>query len=129
MNEEPTSRNSGPPSMPLCLNLHNANVILQSSDKVNYRVHKLVLALCSPFFEDMLSLPQPPDDEIVDGLPVVQLSEDSGVLNCLVSLLYPILPVIPGSYKQVFTLLTACQKYDMVSLQSFIRTEVQCGSQ
>ena len=128
MNEEPTSRNSGPPSMPLCLNLHNANVILQSSDKVNYRVHKSVLALSSPFFEDMLSLPQPPDDEIVDGLPVIQLSEDSGVLNCLVSLLYPILPVIPGSYKQVFTLLTACQKYNMVSLQSFIRTEVQCGT-
>ena len=112
----------------LCLNLHDANIILQSSDKVNYRVHKSVLALTSPFFEDMLSLPQPPDDEIVDGLPVVQLSEDSGVLNCLVSLLYPIPPVIPGSYKKVFALLAACQKYDMASLQSYIRTEVQRGT-
>ena len=76
----------------------------------------------------MLSLPQPPDDETVDGLPVVQLSEDAGVLNCLVSLLYPISPVIPSSYQKVFALLAACQKYDMVSLQSYIRTEVQRGT-
>ena len=76
----------------------------------------------------MLSLPQPPDDEIVDGLPVVQLSEDSGVLNCLVSLLYPIPPVIPSSYKKVFALLTACQKYDMVSIQSRIHAEINRGT-
>ena len=128
MDEEPTSGNSGPSSVPLCLNLHDANVILRSSDKVNYRVHKSVLALSSPFFEDMLSLPQPPDEEIVGGLPVVQLSEDSCVLNCLVSLFYPISPVIPGSYKKVFALLAACQKYDMVSIQSRIRAEINRGT-
>ena len=128
MDDQPTSRNSGPSSVPLCLNLHDANVILWSSDKVNYRVHKSVLALSSPFFEDMLSLPQPPDNEIVDGLPVVQLSEDSGVLNCLVSLFYPISPVIPGSYKKVFALLAACQKYDMVSIQSRIHAEINRGT-
>ena len=81
--------------------------------------------MSSPFFEDMLSLPQPPDDEAVDGLPVVQLSEDSGVLNCLISLFFPISPVIPGSYEKVFALLAACQKYDMVSIQSYIRSEVR----
>ena len=101
--------------------------MVRSSDQVNFRVHKSVLAMSSPFFEDMLSLPQPPDGEIVDGLPVVELSEDAGVLNCLISLFYPISPVIPGSYQKVFALLAACQKYDMVSIQSYIRAEIQRG--
>jgi hypothetical protein len=51
--------------------------------------------MSSPFFKDLLSLPQPPDDELVDGLPVVQLSENADLLNSLISLLYPIPPVIP----------------------------------
>ena len=92
---------------------------------MNFRVRKSLLALSSPFFEDLLSLSQPPGDELVDGLPVIQLPEDAGLLNCLVSLLYPIRRVIPGSYEKVFALLNACQKYDMVSIQSNIRDEVK----
>ncbi len=83
--------------------------------------------MSSPFFKDLLSLPQPPDDELVDGLPVIQLSEDAGLLNSLISLFYPIYPVIPDSYEKVFTLLAACQKYDMESVQSDIRDEIKLG--
>ncbi|KAI9466653.1 hypothetical protein BJY52DRAFT_1208247 [Lactarius psammicola] len=125
---EPTSENSGPPSLPLCLDIPDANIILRSSDQVNFRVRKSILAMSSPFFKDLLSLPQPPDDELVDGLPVVQLSEDAGLLDCLISLLYPIPPVIPGSYEKVFALLAACQKYDMVSVQSIIRAWIKLGT-
>ena len=83
--------------------------------------------MSSPFFDDLFSLPQPPDDELVDGLPVVQLSEDADPLNTLVSLLYPIPDVIPGSYEKVFALLAACQKYEMVLLQSYIHDQVKLG--
>ncbi|KAH9167991.1 hypothetical protein EDB89DRAFT_1994441 [Lactarius sanguifluus] len=83
--------------------------------------------MSSPFFKDLLSLPQPPDDELVDGLPVIQLSEDAGLLNSLISLLYPIPHVVPSSYEKVFALLAACQKYDMESVQSHIRAEIKCG--
>ena len=78
-----------------------ANLIIRSSDLINFRVHKPVLAMASPFFEDLLSLPQPSDSEIIDGLPVVQVSEDSELLNSLISILYPIHAVIPKSYKKV----------------------------
>ncbi|KAH9058073.1 hypothetical protein EDB87DRAFT_1811233 [Lactarius vividus] len=126
--EEPTtSENSDPSFMPLRLKLPDANIIVRSSDQVNFRVHKSLLAMSSPFFDDLLSLPQPPDGEIVDGLPVVQLSEDADLLNSLVSLLYPVPPVVPGSYEKVFALLAACQKYDMVSIQSYIRDEIKRG--
>jgi hypothetical protein len=80
--------------------------------------------MASPFFADLLSLPQPPDSESVDGLPVVRLPEDAELLNSLFSMLYPIRPGIPDSYDKVLHLLAACQKYDMVQIQSSIRTEV-----
>ena len=84
--------------------------------------------MSSPVFKDLFSLPQPPDDELVDGLPVLQLAEDAGLLNSLISFLYPIAPVIPGSYEAVFALLSTCQKYDMLFIQSYIRTEVKRGT-
>jgi hypothetical protein len=89
-----------------------------------------VLALSSPFFKDLLSLPQPTEEELVDGLQVVRLSEpeDAGLLTSLVSLLYPVPPVIPGSYEKVFALLAACQKYEMESIQSYIRAEIIRGT-
>ena len=65
--------------------------------------------MASPFFKDLLSLPQPSDSESVDGLPVVQLSENSELLNCLVSILYPVRTVIPNSYDKVLYLLATCQ--------------------
>jgi hypothetical protein len=88
-----------------------------------------VLALSSPFFKDMLSLPQPlaPDAEIVDGLPVVTLPENAGLLNSLIPLLYPITPVIPDSYQKVFALLAICEKYEIESVESNIRSAMKQG--
>ena len=82
----------------------DANIIIRSSDLVDFRVHKSVLAMASPFFRDLLSLPQPFDSESVDGLPVIELSEDSELLNSLISLFYPVCTVIPSSYKKVLYL-------------------------
>ena len=80
--------------------------------------------MASPFFKDLLSLPQPSDSESVDGLPVISFLEDAEVLNSLVSMLYPVHPVIHDSYDKVLHLLSACQKYDMVQIQSSIRAQV-----
>ena len=79
----------------------DANFIIRSSDNVNFRVHKSVLALASPFFKDLLSLPQPSDGETFDGLPIVQLSETSELLSSLVSMFYPVPMVMPDSYEKV----------------------------
>ena len=107
----------------------NADVILQSSDLVHFRVHKSVLVASSPFFSDMFSLPQPPNDTAVDELPVVHLPEDAEVLNSLISMLYPVPPEMPRSSDNILALLAAATKYDMDAAQSSIRSEVsRCGS-
>ncbi|KAH9020949.1 hypothetical protein EDB85DRAFT_2120444 [Lactarius pseudohatsudake] len=103
----------------------HADVMIQSSDLVNFRVNKVVLSVSSPFFADMFSLPQPPDNDVVDGLPVVRLSEDAELLSRLLTMLYPVPSVVPDSYDKAVELLAVCQKYDMAGIQSSIRTEIK----
>lgn len=103
--EDPQAQiNSAIPRLEL-FDVSDANLIIRSSDLVEFRVHKLVLAMASPFFKDLLSLPQPSDSESVDGLPVVSLSEGSELLNSLISMLYPVPTVMPNSYEKVLYLL------------------------
>ena len=111
--------------LPDHLNMANADIIIQSCDFINFRVHKLVLSMSSPFFNVMFSLPQPSDQEVVGGLPVVRLSEDAEVLTCLLTMLYPIPSMIPKSYDRTLMVLAASQKYDMDGVQSRIRAEIQ----
>ena len=103
----------------------DADIVIQSCDLINFRVHKSALSLSSSFFGDMFSLPQPSDNKSVDELPVVRLSEDAEVLNSLLTMLYPIPSVMPISYDKSLMLLVASQKYDMVGIQSRIRAEIQ----
>jgi BTB/POZ domain len=109
------------------LDVPDANLVVQSSDLVNFHIHKSVLAMASPVFRDLFSLRQPLGSESVDGLPVVKLTEDAELLNSLFSMLYPVRLVIPDSYEKVLYLLAACQKYDMDQVQSIIRAEVNRG--
>ena len=102
----------------------NADVILQSSDLVNFRVHKSVLAMSSPFFSDMFTLPQPPNGTAPDELPVVHVSEDAVILNSLISMLYPVPSEIPNSSDDTLALLAAAAKYDMDTIRSSIRAEI-----
>jgi hypothetical protein len=108
--EDPQAQIKSTTTPPETFDVPDANFIIRSSDNVNFRVHKSVLAMASPFFEDLLSLPQPSDGESVDGLPVVQLSEDSELLNSLISMFYPVHTVMPNSYEKVLYLLATCQR-------------------
>jgi hypothetical protein len=114
------------PSPPKYSDMPNADIILRSSDLVNFRIHRSVLVTSSPFFRDMFSLPQPSNDVAPDGLPVLHLSETAEVLDSLISMLYPVSPEIPHSIDSILALLAATDKYDMGAVQSFIRAEVSC---
>jgi hypothetical protein len=72
----------------------------------------------------MFALPRPPKNEMVNGLPVVDISEDAELVRSLITILYPIPSEIPASYDRILALLAAAQKYDMGAVQSSIRAEV-----
>jgi hypothetical protein len=72
-----------------------ADVILRSSDNVDFRVFRLLLSLASPIFNDMFAMPQASEkindnnQEMKDGLPIIQLAEDSQTLSKLLITCYP----------------------------------------
>jgi hypothetical protein len=110
--------------LPEGLNMQGADVILRSSDLVSFRVHKSTLVISSPFFNHKFSIPQPLDGEVIDGLPVVHVSENSELLHSLLTLLYPIPSVMPDSYEKTLAFLSASQKYDMPTALSTVRSEI-----
>jgi hypothetical protein len=104
--------------------MQGADVILRSSDLVSFRVHKSILAMSSPLFDDMFSLPQSCDDQVIDGLPIVHVFEDAEILHSLLTALYPTPSVIPDSYEKTFALLAVAQKYDMPTVLSTVRSKI-----
>ncbi|KAH9174332.1 hypothetical protein EDB89DRAFT_2067639 [Lactarius sanguifluus] len=120
----------GPPAvslpLPEYLDLSEADIIVRTPDLTTFRSHKAVLASSSSVLRNMLSLPQPPNSEMIDGLPVVDISEDAVLVRSLITILYHIPSDLPASYDRILVLLAAAQKYDMVTVQSYIRAEIAC---
>ncbi|KAI6141712.1 hypothetical protein BKA82DRAFT_927412, partial [Pisolithus tinctorius] len=71
----------------------NAEVILRSSDNVDFRVFRCNLSLASPVFKDMFTLGAPVHGEHPpnpSSLPVVPVSETGSALDALPRLIYPL---------------------------------------
>ncbi|OAX40155.1 hypothetical protein K503DRAFT_768835 [Rhizopogon vinicolor AM-OR11-026] len=104
-----------------------ADVILRSSDGIDFRVFKLFLILASPFFEAMFELPQPAvgtSDDTKDGLPVIRMQEDSKTLDIFLRFFYPsTLSEDPSfeSLTDVMAVLTAARKYSLDLLERKVR--------
>ena len=105
-----------------------ADVILRSSDNIDFRVFKLFLSLASPVFETMFGLPQPsegadPDEETKDGLPVVSVSEGSKTLDALLRFCYPsTLAEDPSLDDFTFAteILEAAKKYSLDAIERIV---------
>ncbi|KAI6149641.1 hypothetical protein BKA82DRAFT_920403 [Pisolithus tinctorius] len=105
-----------------------ADIILRSSDDVDFRVFKLFLSLASPFFETLFDLPQPSDEmstdvEFKDGLPVVPVSEDSKTLDPLLRFCYPCTlsedPVLED-FRDIVNVFEAAKKYSLDAIESTV---------
>ena len=91
----------GPKTAPAPFNkLNGPNIILRTSDLVDFRVRDGVLAESSLFFDDMFSLPPVPngqqqqggqnDQEYVDGIPVIVVSETGRTIDNVLRFCYPV---------------------------------------
>lgn len=86
---------------PFPFNKQNADVILRSSDLMDFRVHKAILAEAFITFENMFALPQREavsgagsesdscSGPFKDGLPIVEMEEDNQTLDILLRMCYP----------------------------------------
>ncbi|TFY52019.1 hypothetical protein EVJ58_g10249 [Rhodofomes roseus] len=109
-------------------NSPHADVILRSSDGMNFRVRKAILAEASPFFETMFSLPNGAEQpahtggsDAQPGLPVVPMSESSTVVDGLLRFCYPANRRLQEmKLDDVLVLLPAARKYTMDQMVEYI---------
>ncbi|TFY60521.1 hypothetical protein EVJ58_g5103 [Rhodofomes roseus] len=92
----------------------DADVVLRSSDGIDFYVHKSTLRIASTFFATMLSLPQA--DLAGPGLPVIPVTEDSRVLNHVLRILYPVHHPAITKAVDAIPLLHAAEKYQLPSV-------------
>ena len=99
-----------------------ADIVLRSSDNVDFDVHKWPLSRASAIFKDMFSIPSTDDpSNLQDGLPVVCMTEDRRTLDIVLRLCYPIdKPNSTLSIPSVWRLIAAFDKYEM--LENFSQT-------
>ena len=97
----------------------DADIILRSSDQVDFLVYKTILSKASPVFKTMFSLPQPTNTAktLQESRPIIDLAENSKVLAALLSSIYPhSLPLKePFSLDDVIIVLDTARKYDMAT--------------
>ncbi|KAF8809513.1 hypothetical protein BYT27DRAFT_7136160 [Phlegmacium glaucopus] len=94
-----------------------SDVILRSSDNVDFYVLKLLLSLSSSFFESMFSLPQPINSasQKTNQLPIIELTEDSETLQAFLPFFYPGIAPRVGNLDDIINVIVAGQKYDVDS--------------
>lgn len=93
----------------------HADVILRSSDNVDFKVIKGILSAASPIFKTMFRLPLPPESSTVQ---VVLLSEPASTLDALLRFIYPIENEACINPCLVVSALTAAKKYEMDGISS-----------
>jgi hypothetical protein len=100
-----------------------ADVILQSSDGVHFRVFKNILSFASPIFSDMFGMPLPTaqtpasDDEI----QVVSVSENSEALDISLRHIYPVQTPDTIPLREASILAEFARKYQVDALDRSIR--------
>lgn len=83
-----------PYTVPEELNDQNGDIILRSSDQVEFRVFQWPLQHLYPVFSDMFHLPNPASLPKSSAPPTVQMDETAAVVEALLRLSYPIDPPI-----------------------------------
>ncbi|KAL5512750.1 hypothetical protein ACEPAG_3016 [Sanghuangporus baumii] len=100
------------------------DVILRTSDDVDFWVLKAILEFASPVFKDMFSLPQP-DTNKGDAVqtPIIAVSESSATLDALLRLCYPVErpQLLEQDMSLIGDVLHAAQKYDIIVATDFAR--------
>ncbi|KAF8138324.1 hypothetical protein EV363DRAFT_1445208 [Boletus edulis] len=101
----------------------DTDVFLESADGVKFCIHRCILAVASPFFEHMFSLPQPPPDS-KEHIPVIPVSEHSSTISPLLQFIYPEPDPVITSLDELVTLLATSVKYDFLGPIAALRKEL-----
>ncbi|KAJ7610274.1 hypothetical protein DFH06DRAFT_1246302 [Mycena polygramma] len=91
------------------------DIILQAENTL-YRVNRDILARHSPVFQDVFLIPQPPNEETLEGCPIVQLSDSALDIQLLLAAFYnPYHNKTSQPFNLIACMLRLGRKYDIAS--------------
>ena len=106
-----------------------SDIVLHSCDSHNFHVSKLYIANSSPVLRELIlqsvsDTSGGPSGEEQVPLPVVRLPESGATLHSLLTLIFPVVPILPSTSEEIMELLAVAQKYQMDSILSHIRGNI-----
>jgi len=106
-------------------NVPGGDVILRAQGPPNrdFRVHKLVLSLASPFFGDMFGIPQPPN-ALTTGDEVIDVTDPPQALGLVLRLIYPFPPPNVNNLDLLVEGLVITDKYNIEGARARLRVEL-----
>lgn len=107
----------------------DADIIIRSSDAIDFRVYKVILSKASSVFKDMFSLPTPPpdlrsqemQDEYQDNIPIVPVMEDERAIEILLRFCYPLENPTLSTLEEIERTLELGRKYDVDILMKYAK--------
>ena len=108
-------------------NFPDGDIILRAlgPPSCDFRVHKLVLSLASPIFEDMFSLPQPTPEDTASSaaeVEIVQVTDPPEALDIVLRLIYPAVPPSSGGCLDTLVeCLVITDKYEIEGAKARLR--------
>ncbi len=99
-----------------------SDIILISSDDIRFHVHKTILSLASPFFQDLITLSQAPSD---GSLPTVPLTEESKIMDKVLWFCYPTFDASFNDVSEVYQVAEAMHKYLMDDVTNRLPSELR----
>lgn len=107
--------------VPLKFKGSEGDVILRSSDDLEFRVYQIVLSQGSPVFDDMFQSPKPvatDESTAQDSLQTVHMQETADVIGSLIELCYPMQDPVIQCLRRLRPVLAAMVKYQMDATRS-----------
>jgi len=109
-------------------NVPDGDIILRTQGPPNhhdFRVHKLVLSLASPFFRDMFGIPQPRQDALNVEIEVIDVTDPPRGLDLVLRLIYPFPPPNVDSLDLLVEGLVITDKYNIEGARARLRESLR----
>jgi hypothetical protein len=103
-----------------------ADIILRSQDAHHFRVPKIYIENSSSVLSELIrkDLDSPSAANVDASLPVVQLPKRGEIVHCLLTFIFPVIPLLPSTPEEVMELLSDTVAYRMDSVLSRIRDRI-----
>ena len=128
MSSSPTAEVTSPNDPPFYLDPAIGDLVIRSSDDIDFYVHQDILIHTSSSLSTMLALPKDASGRSIDavsGKPLIKVQEDSTVWAHLVPLIYVPRPPVPAldasQLDLICAILDAARKHDVPSVTECMR--------